>query len=295
MSKPRFFITDVFTSRRYAGNPLATLIDCAGLADEEMQCIAREFNFAETTFVTALEPRDGAWDVRIFTPKVEVDFAGHPTLGTAHVIRKHLLQSETDEVVLNLRIGHIPVRFSTTPDGAPLLWMKQAAPQFGTTHEAEILAPVLGLDVNDIEPAWPIAEVSTGLPHIVVPLKNLGALRRMQVNHDHYMALVADGWARIVLAFSRDSYESHQALAVRVFAGFYGVPEDAATGSGNGCLAAYLARHRVLGSSHIDLATGQGYEIGRPSTLALRADETATGLEVFVGGSLVDVAEGVWG
>lgn len=295
MGKPKFFITDVFTSQRYGGNQLATFVDCASLSDREMQQIAKEINFSETTFITSRQPRDGGYDVRIFTPNVEVDFAGHPTIGTAHIIRNKLCLTGTNEVVLNLRIGKIPVTFTKSPANTSVLWMRQMAPKFGKQLDASTLARVLGIAPSDIDQNWPIEEVSTGFPSIVVPLKNLDALKRVKVNQDEYFALVTDAWAKLILVFSPEGYESRQSLSVRVFADYYGIREDAATGSGNGCLAAYLVRHKLFGSPSLDVSAGQGYEMGRPSTLALRANENQNGIEVFVGGSVVDVAEGVWG
>jgi trans-2,3-dihydro-3-hydroxyanthranilate isomerase len=256
-----------------------------------MQKIAREINFSETTFITARQPRDGGFDVRIFTPKTEIDFAGHPTLGTAHIIRNKLCLTTANELTLNLRVGKIPVTFSENS----AVWMKQMPPMFGKQFDASTLARVLGIETSDIDQHFPIEEVSTGFPHLIVPLKNLDALRRATVNKDNYFALVADAWAKNILVFSREAYEPGQSLSVRVFADFYGVPEDAATGSGNGCLAAYLVRHKLFGSSNLDVLAGQGYEMERPSTLALRANEYKNGIEVFVGGSVVEVAEGIWG
>jgi len=294
MSKPKFFITDVFTSQRYGGNQLATFVDCEALSDCEMQQIAKEINFSETTFITSRQPRDGGYDVRIFTPNTEVEFAGHPTLGTAHVIRNKLHLSDADEITLNLPIGRIPVTFEQVPSAAPMLWMKQAVPKFGKQLDDNAVARVLGIEPSDIDGDSPIAEVSTGFPTIVVPLKNRDALKRVQINKQQYFALVSDAWAKLILVFCREGYEPGQSLSIRVFCDYYGIPEDAATGSSNGSLAAYLAHHRLLGSASIDVTAGQGYEMGRPSTLALRTRDTEGEIAVFVGGSVVDVAEGVW-
>lgn len=295
MSKPKFFFTDVFTDRKHGGNPLATFIDCESLSDDEMQRIAKEINFSETTFITSRQPRNGGYDVRIFTPNAEVEFAGHPTLGTAHVIRNKLHLTDANEVSLNLRVGQVPVTFTETAAGNSTLWMKQMPPQFGKQLGIAALADVLGLARSDFESDLPIEEVSTGFPTLIVPLKNLDAVRRTKIDKEKYLALVADAWAKIILVFSCEAYEAGHALSVRMFADYYGVPEDPATGSSNGCLAAYLAQHRVLGSTCIDVATGQGYEVGRPSTLFLRTEETRDGIVVFVGGGVVDVAAGVWG
>lgn len=295
MNNPRFFITDVFTDRKYGGNPLATFIDCESLSDLEMQSIAKEINFSETTFITSRQPVNGGYNVRIFTPNTEVEFAGHPTLGTAHVLRNKILNKPVKELILNLRIGSIPVTFLESSDGTPVLWMKQASPRFGNSLDAGKLAQVLGIDTSDIDLSGPIEEVSTGFPHIIVPLQSLNALRRVKIDKDRYFSLVAETWPKLILAFSRQAYEQDQSLSVRVFADFYGIPEDAATGSGNGCLAAYLARHKIMGSSDINVKAGQGYEIGRPSSLSLRACVNESGIDVSIGGSVVDIAEGVWG
>ena len=295
MNKPKFFITDVFTSHRYGGNPLATFIDCESLSDREMQQIAKEINFSETTFITSRQPKNGGYDVRIFTPNAEIDFAGHPTLGTAHIIRNKLRLENENNISLNLRVGQIPVTFEEVAGKPPMLWMKQMTPQFGKQLDANILGGVLGIAQSDIDENFPIEEVSTGFPTLVVPLKNLAALKRAKINRDEYFALVSDAWAKIILVFSPEGYEKNQRLSVRVFGDYYGIAEDAATGSSNGCLAAYLTRHKLLGSSNVEVAVGQGYEMGRPSTLLLRAKESDNGIEVLVGGSVVDVAEGLWG
>ncbi|HEX5337346.1 MAG TPA: PhzF family phenazine biosynthesis protein [Gallionella sp.] len=295
MSKPKFFITDVFTTKRYGGNQLATFIDCASLSDREMQQIAKELNFSETTFIASRQPRDGGYDVRIFTPKAEVEFAGHPTIGTAHIIRNKLRLTDADELALNLRVGKIPVTFTGQPGSAPVIWMKQMPPAFGKQLDADTLARVLGIAPSDIDPDFPVEEVSTGFPVLIVPLKSLDALKRAKIDKNAYFSLVGAAWAKLILVFSREGYEPEQSLGVRVFADYYGVAEDAATGSANGCLAAYLARHKVFGSATLDVLAGQGHEMERPSLLALRANETANGVEVSVGGSVVDVAEGEWG
>jgi len=295
MNKPKFFITDVFTSRKYGGNPLATFIDCESLSDQEMQKIAKEINFSETTFITSRQPKDGAYDVRIFTPNAEVEFAGHPTLGTAHIIRNKLCLTTANDVVLNLRAGKIPVSFTGTSEQLSQLWMKQVPPRFGKRGDVDTLSRILGIAVSDIDSAFPIEEVSTGFPTLIVPLANLAALKRVKINKDDYFALVNDAWAKVILVFSREGYEENQNLSVRVFADFYGIPEDAATGSSNGSLAAYVAHHKIFGGSNTELTVGQGYEMRRPSTLALRTNRAKGEIEVFVGGTVVEVAEGVWG
>lgn len=295
MTKPLFYFTDVFTQSRYGGNQLATFYQCDHLTDLEMQQIAREINFSETTFIAAAKNNADAYDVRIFTPTAEVEFAGHPTIGTAHVLRNKILQTQSEQITLNLKAGRIPVRFSRTESGVDEIWMQQLSPVFGKQLDVKQIAEVLSLDVDAFATTSPIEEVSTGFPHIVVPLKSMAHLQRAKIDLSRYHALVEHAWAKLILVFCPDAYETHQQLGVRVFAPYYGVMEDAATGSGNGCLAAYLLRHRSFGEAEINLRTGQGYELGRPSTLALRARQTQESIDVFVGGTVVDVAEGTWG
>ena len=136
--------------------------------------------------------------------------------------------------------------------------------------------------------------VSTGLPHIVVPLASGDALSRIVISDADYDLLIQDSWAKSLAVFATAAHEPQQSIAVRVFARYYGVPEDPATGSGNGCIAAYLARHRVLGDERVDIRSGQGYEMGRPSEIALQAEPLDSGLSVRVGGRVIPIASGEW-
>jgi len=289
-----FIMTDVFAESKYAGNQLAVFLDGSSLSGEEMLQITREINFSETTFILPEEGKDGGYRVRIFTPGSEVDFAGHPTLGTAWVIRKHLIQKPVDKVVLNLNVGPVPVTWADPEDENGQGFMRQIEPTFGEQLDAGILADVLGLPSDAMDSKWPVEVVSTGLPQIMVPLKNLDALKQVKVQRDLYDELILNREAKIVLAFCPGGYTQDQALGVRVFCDYFGIQEDPATGSGNGCLAAYLVKNRYFGSDAIDIRTGQGYEIGRPSTLALRASRQEDSIQVEVGGRVVPIAEGYW-
>jgi len=294
-SKTKFFITDVFGDRKYSGNQLATFIDCASFSDEEMQQIAREIHFSETTFVISSSPSKGGYEVRIFTPGSEIDFAGHPTLGTAYIIQKHIVRQPVDKIVLNFKVGQIPVLLPTEQGNNGILWMQQAEPTFGKTLDATGIASVLNLTESDIDTRWPIEEVSTGLPFIIVPLKNLAALKRASVVKELYQEFVNTSWAKAILVFSPEGYTEEQRISVRVFVDFYGIPEDPATGSGNGCLAGYFIKHRYFSASSIDIKAGQGYEIDRPSVLSLRASEHDGNISISVGGQVIPIAEGYWG
>ena len=288
MSGLPFYIVDVFAEHLYAGNQLAVFREAGKLSGDEIQQIAREINFSETTFILSDESRNGGFDVRIFTPGEEVPFAGHPTLGTAHIIQHQILQGKAGRVVLNLKVGQIPVTLGA--DGYS--WMRQIQPVFGAQHTPELLAGVLGIDVSEIDERFPIEEVSTGLPFFIVPLKGITALKKAKVDKDRYFELVNHTNAKGILIFCPQTHEAHNDLSVRVFVDYYGVPEDPATGSGNGCLAGYLVQHRYFGQPRIDLRSEQGYEIGRPSLLLLKAEQSETGIDISVGGKSILVAQG---
>jgi trans-2,3-dihydro-3-hydroxyanthranilate isomerase len=292
LAKKIFYILDVFAERKYAGNQLAVFRYGNNYSDREMLQIAREMHFSETTFIMSDLPRDGGYDVRIFTPGEEVPFAGHPTLGTAHIIRSEILRENVDQINLNLKVGQIPVTFQQNSQSETIAWMKQIEPVFGELHLASTFAPILGLSPDDFDPRFPIEEVSTGLPHFIVPLRNLEALKKIKVDRDKYFALVEKTWPKLIMVFCNEAHGPQPNISVRMFADYLGVPEDPATGSGSGCLAAYLARHRYWGEAKIDVRSEQGYEIGRPSLLFLKAEDRDGHIDISVGGKSVIVARG---
>jgi len=292
VEKTIFYIVDVFAEEKYAGNQLAVFRGAKALSDVDMQRIAKEMNFSETTFILSDEKCEGGYDVRIFTPETELPFAGHPTLGTAYVIQHEIVKEPVDEVVLNLKVGQIPVTFSYDGKHADILWMKQLNPVFDQTLDAGLISEVLSLDLRDVDERFPVQEVSTGVPCIIVPLKTLDALKRARISRDRYFEFVKDTQAKTILIFCPKTYKKENDLNVRFFADYYGVPEDPATGSGNGCLAGYLVKHRYFGKDRIDIRVEQGYEIGRPSLLLLKAEEKGEEIDVYVGGKVVMVAKG---
>jgi len=289
-----FYIVDVFAERKYAGNQLGVFPDAGSLSDAQMQQFAKEMNYSETTFILSAERPNGGYDVRIFTPDREVPFAGHPTLGTAYIIQQEIIGRPVDKVVLNLTAGQIPVTLGYGQDGSDQLWMRQKEPAFGAQIDAGTLSEVLKLQEADVDDRYSIEEVSTGLPFLIVPLKSLDSLKRIRVDTDKSLKLVESLSAKAILAFCPQTHEQQNDICARVFAHHYGVPEDPATGSANGCLAAYLVKNRYFGQSHIDLRVEQGYEIGRPSLLFLKAEEHGGNIDVFVGGRVIKTAKGVF-
>ncbi|MBE9191737.1 PhzF family phenazine biosynthesis protein [Gloeocapsopsis crepidinum LEGE 06123] len=288
----KFYIVDVFTQEKYAGNQLAVFIEKGVLSTQQMQKIAKEINYSETTFITSTDIREGGYDVRIFTPEQELPFAGHPTLGTAYILQKEIIKLAVNRIILNLQVGQIPVTLHYLNESVEELWMQQKPPSYHQTFAADALAQVLNLDSTEIDARYPIQEVSTGIPFIIVPLKTHSSLKRIKINRDKYFELVSHTKAKAILVFCSETNKSEDDLSVRVFADAVGVPEDPATGSANGCLAGYLVKYAYFSADSIDLRVEQGYEIGRPSLLLLKAQRTDTEIEVFVGGSVVMVASG---
>ena len=282
---PTFYIVDVFAEEKYAGNQLAVVRGGADLSDEALGKIALEINYSETTFVLADEETGGGYDVRIFTPGGEVPFAGHPTLGTAYVIRQEILCEPVEQITLNLKAGKIPVVFGD------LIWMRQLPTTFGETLDPALTARALNLEPADLDDRFPVQEVSTGLPALIVPLRDLDALQRCKVDWERHLDLVGPG--KNLYVFCPEPHEDGPGdLSARMFANDLGVPEDPATGSAAGCLAAYLVEHRYLGTDSVDARIEQGYEIHRPSLLYLRAEREGYHISVQVGGKVQMVARG---
>ena len=287
MSRMEFFIVDVFTvGRKYTGNQLAVYLGNPPAA--LMQQLAKEINFSETTFVTSEAPENGGYDVRIFMPEVEVDFAGHPVLGTAYVIQREIIGRAVDEIRLNLPVGQIPVQFGA--DG--VLWMRQNPPVFGPTFAAADLAQILNVEEADIDTRFPIQEVSTGMAFALVPMVSLAAVNRAWVNLNRLRAMLGAHDAIAPAIFCAETLAAENDIHVRVLDDIYGAPEDPATGSANGCIAGYLLAHRYFGGDSIDLRAEQGYKIGRPSLIHLAAEREAGEIVIRVGGRVEMVAQG---
>lgn len=292
MKDLKFYIVDVFAEKKYSGNQLAVFTNANKLSSERMQQIAREINFSETSFITAMDHKKSIYDVRIFTPEHEVPFAGHPTLGTAFVIRKMLTDGLEEKITLSQKVGEIPVTCTQNQDGKTIYWMKQTIPVFNKKIPVEEMSKVLGLDPDDFDENYPIEEVSTGLPHIIVPLRTLKALGDIKISKEKYYALINRTTAKNILVFCPQAHSGMKGFSTRMFADYLGIPEDPATGSGNGCLGAYLIKYRYMGKERISIRSEQGYEMGRPSVLYVEAEKKNKQIHISVGGEVIEIAEG---
>jgi trans-2,3-dihydro-3-hydroxyanthranilate isomerase len=292
-----FMTVDVFTDQRFGGNPLAVVLDGRGLTTEQMQSIAAEFNLAETTFV--LPPKDPAHaaEVRIFTPRAELPFAGHPNIGTAFVLA---LPSSAnggvvrEPIVFEERAGL--VRLDLIRDGTSVVGARLAAPQPLVRREdiaLDVVAAACSIGVGDIETAnHPPCIASCGIPFAFAELKTrsslAAALPRSEVFSEH---LGADRVTGVLLyAFDKERDVDIQA---RMFAPLYGVPEDPATGSANVALAGLLASLRSETDLTLQLRIAQGVDMGRPSLLeavAEKRNNQITGM--WIGGRCVAMMRG---
>ncbi len=290
---PRFHVVDVFAEAPLAGNPLAVVCDAAGLEAAAMQAVAREFGFSETTFVVS-DPdatRTGV-RVRIFTPAQELPFAGHPTLGTAWVIRERLATDRVDAVTLSLGVGRVPVRFEAEAGGGEVAWLSAPEAELGARVPAARIAPVLGLSAGDLDPQLPVQHVRAGIGFVFVPLRDLEGLRRCRFDLHAFAPLEREGLPAQVYLFCRETVEVGNDLHARMFFAAPDVREDPATGSATACLGAYLLAHHAFGRGPLSLRIEQGHEMSRPSLLRLRASDSAPGVQVEVGGRVFETARG---
>lgn len=285
-----FYIVDVFTEEQFAGNQLAVVL--GNPSSDLMQQITREMNYSETTFITKDTPINDGWDVRIFTMTAEVPFAGHPTLGTAFVISEMLDETPSSLVNLNLLVGQIPVTFADDD----VLWMRQNLPVFGEIVDAETMAAAINLPVDAFDTRYPIQVVSTGLPSIICPLKSRDVLNAILIDTQLFQQLLdklAVPHLDALMAFCPEPvHEGHDLHARMLFQDSIGVKEDPATGSANGNLAGWLARHRYFDTAQMTATVEQGYMVQRPSLLRLKADDTGETITIDVGGRVRLVAKG---
>jgi trans-2,3-dihydro-3-hydroxyanthranilate isomerase len=290
-----YFLVDVFTDTPLEGNGLAVVFDTAGLSADRMQAIAREFNLSETTFVQRRSPEAEAAEgvrVRIFTTQEELPFAGHPTLGTASVLKLHAPETAREGIVtLALNAGPVPVRFSG--DGSLHGEMTQRDPEFGPELDRSEVARLCGLTPDDLAPELPPQVVSTGTAFAIVVLRSEEALARLKVLQEEATRWLRERGARWFYVLSTDSSPKlrptqWQARARMQFNG----GEDPATGSAAGCAISYLVARGAVPSGE-QIHVRQGVEIGRPSDLFLSARLDGSRVtDVRVGGSTVPVAKG---
>lgn len=297
MRRAQYFLLDVFTDTLYGGNQLAVFPDARDITEESMQPIAKEFNLSETTFVLPPENKNNDFKVRIFTPAQELPMAGHPTIGTAFIMaRKVRFDESASHFTMNLeeKVGLIPVNLEVE-DGVPnLVTMTQPQPKFSDpVGTIEMWAELLSLSVEDIDTGSPIQTVSCGVPYLIIPVKSLAAVESIDFRVDVWKRIRKELNPGFVYAYTLETVDNHDVHG-RMFAPDTGILEDAATGSANGPLGAYLVKHGIIcRGEQTKIVSEQGYEMGRKSLLYLnitKQDNEITKVEV--GGHCVIVGKG---
>jgi trans-2,3-dihydro-3-hydroxyanthranilate isomerase len=296
--RARFYTLDVFTDRAFGGNPLAVFPDAAKIPDSALQSIALELNLSETVF--AYPPTDPKHTrrVRIFTPVLEIPFAGHPTVGCAFALAAlgEIPLAGEARIVLEEGVGPVPVLVRgefKKPEFAQLSVAKlpeTGPPPPGRTHLAEMLS----LDPSDILGGMTAPQaISCGFPFLMVPLRDLDSVRRARVRMDQWDSALKSYWAPDVLVFARDA-ERDGVIRARVFVPGQGIIEDPATGSAVAALGGYLGARESAASGTFKYVIEQGFEIKRPSILELEVDKLQGEVTaVRVGGAAVMVSEGM--
>ena len=289
----RYRVVDVFTTQPLEGNPLAVFPEASGLDDVTMQKIAREMNLSETVFVVPATRASFSAGVRIFTPTRELPFAGHPTVGTSFVLLDEGIVPEgTKQFVLEEKVGPVAIRVETgrvETGERPLIWLTTPPISYGRTYDRLRCAQALGLtahDLLDITPQW----LSAGNPTIFIALTDKRAVDDAWLD-SHGVSIIKGADAAPICVFVFTPVP--EGAYARMFAPEYGVPEDPATGSSTGPLAAFMVRHRLVsGAAGTRFVSEQGTKMGRRSILyvELHGDGGADGIDV--GGYVTPIAEG---
>lgn len=298
----RYHTLDVFTDRMFGGNPLAVFPQATGLSTSVMAAIARELNLSETVFMLPAETASATRKLRIFTPGAELPFAGHPTLGAAHLLAAigevplERVGESVARVVFEEGVGPVQVTIRGEA-GLPVFTQLAAAqhPEVGPRPPSrERLARMLGLEVGDmLTGEWSPSAVSCGVPFLFVPLASRAAVARASLDRGVWMQDLSTYWAPNVFVFAREGELPGSELHARMFAPAMGIVEDPATGAAATALGGYLAARSAQRDGTLRWTLEQGFEMGRPSLLYIEADVADREAHaVRVGGRSVMVGEG---
>ncbi len=239
----RFYLLDVFAEGPYSGNQLAVFRNASSLMEDDMLRLAREVHFSETAFILSDVPREGGYDVRVFTPVHEIPFSGHAVLGAAWVLQRELLDESPGFMRVNLGVGTVYISFDYHHGDLDAIWMAHRSAEYGPLIDVESAALAVGLEASEVDSRWPIQEVSTGLPFIMIPVPSMDIIQRARIEPGAYDCLSAASTAKAILLFTPETYNPENDFNIRMFAPEYGVREDPASGAGACSLAAYVIKH----------------------------------------------------
>lgn len=285
MSLP-FYIVDVFTDKKYTGNQLAVFLDAGNLSTAAMQKIAREINFAESTFITKLDALNNSAEVRIFTPAHEMQFAGHPIIGTSWVVMNKVFDNSPDTIKLNVPIG--PISVYRTEE---LIWLKAAQPKFWDIFSKDEFAAFSNLKKEDFENQFPIQEVTTGSAFVLVGLSSKRALEELILDKDK-----TDNWLKKNCKTAHRGLYFYYLEGSKLFSRMLCIEnnqliEDAATGSASTCLQAFLLKYH---KPEFEIVNYQGDYMGRPSQIHFKGKVTENQFDIQIGGKSQFIAKGEW-
>jgi trans-2,3-dihydro-3-hydroxyanthranilate isomerase len=281
-----YYIVDVFTEVKYAGNQLAVFLGAENLSTEEMQKIAREINFAESTFITKIEPENNSATIRIFTPEHEMQFAGHPIIGTSWVLMNKLIDNNPRNLKLTVPIGEIPIQ-----QIGELVWLKAAQPQFFDSFSEADFSTFSNLKENDFDTKLAIQEVSTGSAFVIVPLQNLKALEDLKLDKDKTNEWLSANCKTKHRALYFYCFDQRELYSRMLCVENNQLVEDAATGSASTCLQAFLLKYH---SKDIKLVNKQGDFINRPSRIYFDGELVGDNFDIKIGGKTQYIAKGEW-
>ena len=299
MTEKEFYIVDVFTDKRFGGNQLAVFRDGTGLDTKTMQTIANEINYSETTFLLPPE-KGGDFRVRIFTPAIELPFAGHPLVGTGFIIVAEKPKEITDHSIVKMEtgVGEIQVSVSNINEEEKfgIAVMTQPVPKVLSqwTHRSR-LAKTFSLELSDLKRGLPVEVLNNGIAVMIVPVVSIDSLTMIRIDMRTLDDVVKESEAKTILFFTTETIEERSTVHCRVYAPGAGVLEDAATGSANGPLGFYLARHNLIEVHPLTkIVSEQGFEMNRPSkiNIELDTDETKKIVGVRVGGGVAIAGKG---
>lgn len=301
MKEYEYTLVNVFTNKQFGGNPLAVFENAEDLTTEIMQLIANELNLSETTFVFSPSAPNKTKKLRIFTPKLELPMAGHPTIGTAYVLAsKEIVPTEEgkNEWILEEGIGDIPVTVYKADNIINTSEMEQPIAEFGDVYtNLDLISQLLSLEKADIVQTLPIISVSSGVPFLFIPIRSLKAMEKINFRTDVWQEHFSTHLnLQHIFTFTTETVEENSQVHSRMFAPAMGIAEDPATGGASGPLGAYLIKYGVIPSAAdgvYNIRSEQGFEMGRPSYIDITIHKSNNVIQkIKVGGPAIIIGSG---
>lgn len=301
MQTLRYSLIDVFTEKPFGGNQLAVFHGEEKLSDDTMQQIARELNLSETVFICPPQNPENQKCLRIFTPKVELPLAGHPTIGAAFALADQELiptSEGANDWLFEEQIGDIAVTVFKDRGKVSKVEMTQPLPEFGSVYERSgLVADLLSLTSKDLDTRYPFQTVSSGLPFLFIPIRSLKAIQNINFRTDIWERHFSHNLdTQHIFAFTTQTEEKRSTVHSRMFAPAMGIAEDPATGAASGPLGAYLVEHGLIpqaASGIYKIRSEQGFEMKRPSYIDITVRKSGSQYNlVKIGGTSVPMGQG---